>query len=211
MSALTADAGSRVKLERIVDIGERLFLLILATYFFLRFVPKLGAHPHLWFIVISEALVIAFVLARPWNAPISTRPRDIVLALLTSCLALLVSPLGARPHYLTLAGIVMTFGMLLSLSGKIALNRRFGAIAANRGIQVRGPFRLIRHPIYTGYAITHVGFLIANPYWWNALLYGVEFSLQLWRMSVEEEVLRQDPAYVDYAERVRFKLMPGVY
>ena len=40
----------------------------------------------------------------------------------------------------------------------MALGRSFGVAPANRGIVVRGPYSFVRHPIYTGYLITHTGF-----------------------------------------------------
>ena len=47
--------------------------------------------------------------------------------------------------------------------GKITLGRSFGVVPANRGVVVGGPYNFVRHPIYTGYLITHVAFLVANP------------------------------------------------
>jgi protein-S-isoprenylcysteine O-methyltransferase Ste14 len=38
---------------------------------------------------------------------------------------------------------------------------------ANRGVVSSGLYRLVRHPIYMGYLITHAGFLLANPTVWN--------------------------------------------
>ena len=34
---------------------------------------------------------------------------------------------------------------------------------ANRGVVIRGPYGLVRHPIYAGYLVTHVAFLVAHP------------------------------------------------
>ena len=48
-------------------------------------------------------------------------------------------------------------GLVLVVVGKMALGRSFGIVPANRGVVVRGPYTLVRHPIYTGYLITHVG------------------------------------------------------
>lgn len=197
--------------ERLYDLGERLILMILAATFVGRFIPYLGENPHLWIPIASELLVVAFIVARPWNSPISTRPRDFIIAVAGTSMPMFVAPVGASPENLTLAWALMLVGALLSLSGKIALNRRFGMVAANRGVQVRGPFRLVRHPIYAGYALTHVGFLIANPYWWNFMVYLIAFMLQISRILVEEETLRKDDAYQSYAQKVRFRLVPGVY
>src|SRR4029077_15735984 len=66
-----------------------------------------------------------------------------------------------------LTAIVSAFGLILVIVGKMALGRSFGVPRATRGIVVRGPYGLVRHPIYTGYLITHAGFLLANPVPWN--------------------------------------------
>ena len=49
---------------------------------------------------------------------------------------------------------VMVSGLVLHLYGKVCLARSFGLVAANRGVQRLGPYRVIRHPIYAGYVIT---------------------------------------------------------
>lgn len=201
-----------MRTERLFDLAERAILIVFGASFLARFAPQLTPdQPHLWILAGLEVLVILFVIARPLNAPISTRPKDFILALAGTSLPLFVSPVGAKPENASLAGAIMLAGVILSVSGKVALNRRFGMVAANRGVQVKGPFRIVRHPIYAGYAITHVGFLVANPYWWNALVYALALGLQISRIVVEEETLRLDEAYQHYAERVRFRLVPGLY
>ena len=57
----------------------------------------------------------------------------------------------------------MLIGLYVQISAKVILGRSFGLIAANRGIKVAGPYRIVRHPIYAGYTIIHVGFLLALP------------------------------------------------
>ena len=37
------------------------------------------------------------------------------------------------------------------IAGKVVLGRSFGLVPANRGIVARGPYLLVRHPIYAGY------------------------------------------------------------
>ena len=59
--------------------------------------------------------------------------------------------------------MVSALGLALVIVGKMALGRSFGLVPANRGVVVRGPYTLVRHPIYTGYLITHVAFLIGAP------------------------------------------------
>ena len=74
-----------------------------------------------------------------------------------------------------------------------------------------GPYRIVRHPIYAGYTIIHVGFLVSFPSLWNVILYSAVLTIQIARISREELLLRQDPSYRDYTARVRYRLIPMIF
>ena len=101
--------------------------------------------------------------------------------------------------------------MFIQISTKVALGVSFGLVAANRGVRVSGPYRFVRHPMYAGYVITHVGLCSAMPSAINALLYVCALSLQIVRIKREERVLMQDQQYRDFSARVRYRLLPGVF
>lgn len=101
--------------------------------------------------------------------------------------------------------------MFIQISAKVALGVSFGLVAANRGVRVSGPYRFVRHPMYAGYVITHVGLLLAMPSAFNALLYACALLLQIVRIKREERVLMQDQQYQDFSARVRYRLLPGVF
>ena len=92
-----------------------------------------------------------------------------------------------------------------------ALGRSFGIEAANRGIQTHGLYRFVRHPIYAAYLPLIGGYLLAYPSVWNALLVGCWLVCQVARIQREEAVLGQDEQYQAYAERVRWRLIPGAW
>ena len=102
-------------------------------------------------------------------------------------------------------------GLTLVVVGKIALGRSFGLVPANRGVVVWGPYNVVRHPIYTGYLITHVGFLMANPNIWNAAVMVIADTALVLRALMEERVLSADVAYQGYCQRVGWHLVPGVF
>lgn len=102
-------------------------------------------------------------------------------------------------------------GILAQVSAKLMLMRSFGLVAANRGIKIRGPYSYVRHSMYAGYMLTHVGFLLASPSLWNAAVYAAAWTLLVARMIAEERVLSDDPNYRNYARRVRHKVVPGIY
>jgi protein-S-isoprenylcysteine O-methyltransferase Ste14 len=106
---------------------------------------------------------------------------------------------------------LMVTGMIVQISAKAALGRSFGLIPANRGIKTKGPYRIVRHPMYAGYTLTHIGFLLGFPSLQNSLLYFTAFFIEIARVFREELILNQDPLYRAYAVRVRYRLLPGVF
>src|SRR2546430_13476301 len=59
--------------------------------------------------------------------------------------------------------LVSAVGLLIVIIGKLSLGRSFGLTPANRGVVSTGIYQFVRHPIYLGYLITHIGFVLANP------------------------------------------------
>jgi len=107
--------------------------------------------------------------------------------------------------------IVSAIGLSLVIVGKMTLGRSFGVVPANRGVVVRGPYSFVRHPIYTGYLITHLGFLVANPTTWNLAIIVVGDTALIVRALMEERVLSSDVEYQGYCQRVGWHLVPGVF
>ena len=102
-------------------------------------------------------------------------------------------------------------GLMLVIFGKITLGRSFGIAPANRGVVIAGPYSFVRHPIYTGYLIAHLAFLIANPTPLNAVVVGLADSALILRALIEERVLVRDVEYQAYCRRVGWHLVPGVF
>ena len=80
-----------------------------------------------------------------------------------------------------------------------------------RGIVATGPYSIIRHPIYAGYLVAHVGFLIAHPTMWNVVILTLSDICLVIRTSLEERILSDDEGYRRYCQRVGWRLLPGVY
>ena len=106
---------------------------------------------------------------------------------------------------------VSALGLALVVVAKMALGRSFGLAPANRGVVVRGPYTLVRHPIYTGYLVTHVGFLMAHPTAQNVAVILIADTALILRALMEERVLSADTLYQQYCRRVGWHLVPGVF
>jgi protein-S-isoprenylcysteine O-methyltransferase Ste14 len=160
----------------------------------------------------GELLVVALTVLR---RPAMIVDRSWRARLLTGCSLVgppLVAPLASGGLLSdTVTAIASGAGLLITIAGKLALGRSFGLMPANRGIVCTGLYRVVRHPIYAGYLVTHVAFLVAHPSPWNIAVMLIADTALLSRAVCEEKTLARDPEYVGYLEKVRWRVLPGVF
>ncbi len=164
-------------------------------------------------LVASEALVVVLTLFRRTPGAVDRSLRARLLTMFSMFGPPLVGPAVVRAPLASEAFTILisVIGLIVVIIGKMSLGRSFGLTPANRGIVSTGLYRLVRHPIYLGYLVTHIAFVLANPLAWNLLvLTAADIALVL-RAKVEEETLAKDGAYREYMQRVRFRLVPGVF
>jgi protein-S-isoprenylcysteine O-methyltransferase Ste14 len=208
MSAFAASLHS----TRLLDRLEQAAVLVLYGWLVMRLWPD-DFSPGNWpaiLLLVSEGLVVALLLARRPTDNISRRIGDWVLAAGGTFLVLMVGK-GGAPVHAGLGFMLILAGLSIHVGAKLSLWRSFGLVAANRGVRTIGLYRFVRHPMYAGYILSHIGFLLAAPSWWNLGVYLVTWTLLVARIEAEERTLREDMAYRDYASRVRYRLLPLVY
>ncbi|MGC1375826.1 MAG: methyltransferase [Anaerolineales bacterium] len=154
---------------------------------------------------------MSFIIIRRDALMVTTRPLDWLVALISTALPMLIRAGGTSLTPTVIGTTFMLIGLLFSIRSKLTLGRSFGLAAANRGLVHSGPYAVIRHPIYAGYILGYVGFLLNNPLSWNFASYVVAISLFVWRIMAEERVLSQDPNFVAYMHRVPYRLVPGLF
>lgn len=160
----------------------------------------------------SELLVAALTVVRRRAAAVDRGMRARLATGLSILGPLLVRPAGAPGgiedvHTASLSAC----GLIVIVLGKLSLGRSFGLVPANRGVVCSGLYRLVRHPIYAGYLVTHVAFLSAHPTIWNAALLASADVALIVRALYEEWTLGADSNYVAYLARVRWRFLPGVF
>ena len=201
------------RLSLLLDLVERIALAGLFGYFVYDIATDFVATRSLasLLLLVSEGMVVVFVLIRRRTTDISLRPQDWLLAFLGTTLPLLARPGGDALGPAGALIAIMLVGMILQIAAKLFLRRSFGIVAANRGVRIGGPYRLMRHPMYAGYILTQFGFLIINPTMWNLAIYVASWAMQYGRIIAEERILMRDDQYRDFAERVPHRLIPGVF
>jgi protein-S-isoprenylcysteine O-methyltransferase Ste14 len=163
-------------------------------------------------LLVSEGLVVVLISIRRNTRVISRRPSDWAFAFWGTALPLLVYP-GAQGALLPVkcAAILLLLGLFVQVHAKIVLGRSMGCVPANRGLKFSGPYRLVRHPMYAGYLLSHVAFLLVNFSVWNCGVYALCYAVQIPRLLAEERLLSEDHQYADYRAQVRYRLIPGIF
>jgi protein-S-isoprenylcysteine O-methyltransferase Ste14 len=118
---------------------------------------------------------------------------------------------------------VMVFmGMLLIISsiiGMFACRHYLGKfwtaeinLAESHKIIDTGPYRIVRHPIYTFAILMYLGMGMAFLSPWTGLLIGLIVAAYFLKTKEEDNYLQQNLAgYRDYVSRVRHRLLPGLW
>ncbi|MDA9497710.1 methyltransferase family protein [Bradyrhizobium sp. CCBAU 11357] len=75
-----------------------------------------------------------------------------------------------------------------------------------------GPYAHVRHPMYSGMVLFFTGVPLLLGSWWGLAMMPIFIALFAIRIPIEERTLREGlPGYTDYAARVRYRLIPGVW
>ena len=197
-----------------LDWAERLLVLGLYGWLVARLVGKYLAAGSVFNLLLlpSEGIVVVLLLAGRPATTMSCRPVEWLLALAATVSPMLVNTgIGDPLIPVPAAGFVALMGLVVQLSAKLTLGRSLGLVPAHRGLKLSGPYRYVRHPMYAGYLVTHLAFLLVNPTWWNFAVYGLCYGLQLPRLLAEERLLRRDADYRAYENVVRYRLVPGLF
>ncbi len=196
--------------QRLMDISEKVLCVALFASLVMRLGPTLLSNPVNGFPILSDALIVTFILSRrPSGTPL--RLQGWALALCATLLPLLIRPGGHALVAPLAAAVVGLTGLSVNLWSKLTLRRSFGLAPANRGVVQSGPYSLVRHPMYLGYILTEVSFLLNNPNIWNVSVFAIALGCQVARMRAEEQVLSLDSDYAAMLTRVRFRLVPGLF
>lgn len=122
-----------------------------------------------------------------------------------------------QPEIFAAAGVgLFAIGIVLRWWAIVVLGRFFTVdvqIAKDHQLVETGPFRLLRHPSYTGALLAFVGFALSLRNWAALLVIVLPIlAAFIHRMNVEEEALSTalGAPYLAYMRRTK-RLLPGLY
>jgi protein-S-isoprenylcysteine O-methyltransferase Ste14 len=163
------------------------------------------------FLVEQTWVVIAYLVRRPART-VTRRSGDWLLAFGGTFGGVLFRPVGAHPQWGVNVGLgFQLVGLAICILSFLALGRSFGFAAADRGLVSRGPYAVVRHPIYASYVLLQSGYLLQSISVRNALVMVFVTSCNIGRALAEDRLLATNEQYSAYRARVRWRLLPGVW
>jgi len=157
--------------------------------------------------LICTAIVVAFVRFVVTRDPARSPSRDPVAfaacAAAIGAVACLQGPADSVPAALALTGVLVALASCVwVLAAVLALGTCFAVLPEARGLVTRGPYRLVRHPVYLGELGAYAGLVIGSPTGRNLSAAIVFAAAQAVRMRLEERALiKEFPDYARYAAR----------
>ena len=124
---------------------------------------------------------------------------------------------GSIPTALWIIAILLFVGGALITLAAMTANCFFSAtvrIQSERehAVVSHGPYRLVRHPGYTGGIIYQLAVPLVLGSWLAIAPSLLAVACFILRTALEDRTLRSELAgYQDYAQRVRYRLFPGVW
>ena len=163
-------------------------------------------------LLVSEFLVVVLTFVRR-RADLVDRSAAATVVTVVSVVGPLLLRASDEPGLLPDAATaaLLALGLIVVVVGKMTLGRSFGLVPANRGVVVAGPYAFVRHPIYSGYLVTHIAFILAHPRFWNIVLVVICDAALILRALAEERVLDHDARYKEYCQQVGWHFVPGLF
>jgi protein-S-isoprenylcysteine O-methyltransferase Ste14 len=157
--------------------------------------------------------------AKSWDKPIVQ-----FVAIIGPLLMLVIAGLDVRfgwrpeiPLALQISAFVLLMLSTFFATWAMLVNRFFSGVVriqTDRGHTVvsDGPYRFIRHPGYLGGIVADLAGPLALGSAWALIPGGLTTLLIIIRTALEDRTLLEElPGYTEYAQRTRYRLLPGIW
>jgi protein-S-isoprenylcysteine O-methyltransferase Ste14 len=124
---------------------------------------------------------------------------------------------SVMPFWLTFVGIFIFVSVAPVALWAMAVNKFFEwtvRIQNDREQYVctSGPYRAIRHPGYTGLIMSLLAYPFILGSWWGFLPNSVLIIIIVIRTALEDRTLQKElPGYREYAQKVKYRLIPPIW
>jgi protein-S-isoprenylcysteine O-methyltransferase Ste14 len=165
------------------------------------------------FIVHNVIICLCFALRAPARAIGATLSHQAVaVCAFYSGMLFIGNAATTNPLLLELSWWVILIGTVIGIFSLLQLGRSFGVLIAVRELRATGLYGWIRHPMYLSDIVMRLGYLLSHPSLSITLLFVASSACYIIRAMLEERFwTEQDPAYMAYMGRVRYRFIPGIF
>ncbi len=124
---------------------------------------------------------------------------------------------AAFPIWLNILGFILIAAGYAIAAWALAENRFFSGVVRiqtdrEHAVCDTGPYRIVRHPGYAGSVLALPGIALALSSVWTLIPAAIALVIAVIRTALEDRTLQEElPGYREYAQRVRYRLVPGIY
>src|SRR5664279_5313174 len=181
------------------------------SYSFLHFYLQTHRLIGIIFFAQQTLVALAYLIRRPARL-VTRRLDDWLLAFAGTFIGVLFRPEGNHPAWGIWTGTVLQLvGVAIVATCILTLGRSFGFAAADRGVVTRGPYAIVRHPMYASYLFLESGYLLQSLSLRNAAILVIGTLCNGGRALAEERLLANNSEYLAYRRRVRRRIIPGIW
>ncbi len=208
LSILLISAGTFFWVNAWLYVGLKIFLLIIYTATLLKINPDLLNARGKYVKKDTKTFdKIFFAIGRPL----------IFMIMIIAGLDIVRYQWSSMPFGISIVGVVFFLTAFLLMLWGLAVNANYETsirIQNDRDHQVCdwGPYRIVRHPGYVGLIVEFLSTPVVLGSWW-ALIPGSALAfLVVVRTAKEDRMLHDElQGYEQYAKRVGYRLMPGIW
>jgi protein-S-isoprenylcysteine O-methyltransferase Ste14 len=210
---------SRKQLLRLVLLRFGLGFLILGAMFFIPAGTLKYWEAWAWLAaLIIPMFVILVYLMRNDPALLERRMRTLIVF----GVAFIIPGLDFRfgwshvPLWLELLSLLlveMGYVYILRVFRENSYASRVVEVSQGQKVIDTGPYAFVRHPMYLGAIVLYAATPLALGSYWALLVVWLMIPiLTILRIPNEEEVLKRElPGYAEYMQKVRYRLVPGIW
>jgi protein-S-isoprenylcysteine O-methyltransferase Ste14 len=121
-------------------------------------------------------------------------------------------PLAAQ--WIALVGCCLCMALYVWAMASNTFFSQVVRIQTDRGhaVATGGPYHYVRHPSYVSMILFELALSTLLASWWAILAGGLCAILFILRTALEDRTLQNElPGYRDYAQHVRYRLVPGIW
>jgi len=118
---------------------------------------------------------------------------------------------------INITGLVLSFSGAMLFTWSMISNKFFSTLVRlqtdrKHTVATGGPYRFVRHPGYVGYIIMSFATPMALGTLWGLIFSGITGILLIIRTALEDNTLKRELAgYAEYAEKVKYRLIPFLW